>query len=71
MTWNWYQWDNSESFEAWHSNFIIGKDLGAGSTRYTDCVIDTDNKAKAMVEIDHSEGLVNCEEPSIIRISNV
>jgi hypothetical protein len=22
--WNWYEWDNAELFEIWHSNFIIG-----------------------------------------------
>ena len=66
--WNWYKWDNAELFEIWHSNFIIGKDLGAGSTRYTDCLIDTDGKAKAMVQEEYAEGLVICNEPAIIKI---
>jgi hypothetical protein len=68
MNWNWYQWDNAELFEVWHSNFVIGKDLGPGSTRYTDYVIDTDGKAKAMVEEDCAEGLIPCTEPEIIKI---
>jgi hypothetical protein len=66
--WNWYEWDNAELFEIWHSNFIIGKDLGAGSTRYSDCLIDTDGKAKAMVQEEYAEGLVICIEPAIIKI---
>jgi hypothetical protein len=66
--WNWYEWVNAELFEIWHSNFIIGKDLGAGSARYTDCIIDIDGKAKAMVQEEYAEGLVNCNEPAIIKI---
>jgi hypothetical protein len=69
--WNWYEWDNAELFEIWHSNFIIGKDLGAGSTRYSDCIIDTDGKAKAMVQEEYAEGLVICIEPAIIKIKPI
>ena len=68
MSWSWYEWDNAELFEIWHSNFIIGKDLGPGSTRYTSCIIDLDNKAKAMVQTEFAEGLINCDEPAIIKI---
>ena len=66
--WNWYKWDNAELFEIWHSNFIIDKNLGLGSTRYTDCLIDTDSKAKAMVQEEYAEGLIICNEPAIIKI---
>lgn len=69
MIWNWYEWDNAEAFEIWHSNFIIGKDLGVGSDRYTDCVIDIDGKAKAMVQDDYADGLLICAEPEVIKIS--
>lgn len=69
MSWNWYKWDSAQLFEAWHSDFIIGKDLGAGSTRYSDCLIDTDGKAKAMVQEDYAEGLTACDEPKIIKVN--
>lgn len=68
MSWNWYVWDSVELFEAWHANFIIGKDLGAGSIRYTDCIIDLDGKAKAMVQEIYAECLINCDEPIVIKI---
>jgi hypothetical protein len=66
--WNWYKWDSLELFENWHSNFVIGKDLGLGSTRYTDAITDTDGFVKAMVQEEYAEGLTTCAEPEIIRI---
>lgn len=69
--WNWYQWDSAELFEIWHSNFISDKDLGPGSLRYTNCLIDLDGKAKAMVEEEYAESLVNCNEPEIINIKPI
>ena len=71
MIWNWYEWDTAELFEAWHSDFVIDKDLGAGSNRYTDCIIDTDGKAKASVQEDYAQGLTACDEPAIIKIRPV
>ena len=71
MIWNWYEWHTAELFEIWHSNFIIGKDLGAGATRYSDCLIDTDGKAKAMVQEDYATDLTGCDEPAIIKIRPV
>jgi len=68
MIWNWHVWDTAELFEAWHSDFIVGKDLGAGSDRYTACVIDLDGKAKAMVQEDYANDLEICDEPKIIKI---